>query len=164
MVYYLRFFHHWVFSRIASKIRSAIETFCVVISAWRTEILPSRSAKTTCILNAWGIFSFSYFQSKFSKHPESGPSQGCSSSAHLDQYFMSFPWKMHSCCLSMKIVIRSMEQQEPDEYPRLSWDVAGLGKGEADVDPTELIFVFILSIKNPVVKGTEMERKGTIRS
>lgn len=92
------------------------------------------------------------------------PSQGSSSSAHLDQYFVSSPWKMHLCCRSMKIMMRNLEQQELGEYPRLSWDIAGLGKGEADVDPTELNFAPILSVKYPPVKETEMEKKGTTGS
>lgn len=57
----------------------------------------------------------------------------------------------------MKIVICSIEQEELGEYPRLSWDIAGLGKGEADVGSTELNFAIILSVKYPAVKETEME-------
>ena len=48
----------------------------------------------------------------------------------------------------MKTMIRSTEQHELVEYPSFSRDVAGLQKGEADVDPAALI----LSVKYPAVR------------
>lgn len=73
IVYHPLFFHHWVFSRIANRIRSATEILYDVISPWRTgkTILHSMSEKPTCILNIMGIFeifSLPYFQSTVSKH------------------------------------------------------------------------------------------------